>query len=939
MHVQNHPSVRHEGVYFTQFLTDADMDAHRALRPVLAELRDCGYPDAKLRNGKILAKDRNGAVRFLGAAGAQAWIRAASAATGPGPRAPGSSEGSLGGGATGAGAAGPASAGPPPAAAPLSRPVAPHAPPPPPPVQPPQAAAGAGQPAVRAPQRKSRKQKRGGGSGGSIGAPGQAVRAAQATEAARAASIIAEIQGTCETRAAASQLRQTSRANASATAIHEQAAQHAPAQAMQQPTPTTPVAANQAPAPPSLPEAPAGAAEAAPTRAIVAAAASAAAVPSIGDKRSVGVAFTPPRERRSFLERAVQLVETVFSPGAEPPAQRPALLGGGSEQLPDRPRVSAQRALFTAQVAAAGVAPVAQPQLALAAPAAAQAVLSQTGGSVGTDSMPSCSVPAAWKSSTVTPLYKKGDPMDVANYRPVAIGVPLARLYARILNARLSPYLESQHLRAEIQGFRANRSVGHNLFALQHVIDKHASPHGRPLYCCFVDLTAACDTVPRHLLWQRLRSLGVCGRMLAALQAFYSEPTVAVKVAGRVGEPAVTKTGVHQGCPLSSTLFGVFIDALEPWLRAQAPDVGIPIQTARGMTRHLSALIYADDIALLADSPTALQQLLDNLCSFCKHTGMDISLSKTKVMQFLPRPRSRSRSAPSQHHFNRNTVTLENVDSYKYLGVTFKSTGNPVHYMPAARHKITASYHAMRQNYCGLACGTNARLSFFAAAVTSTACYGGEIWGVHPRARTEQKKTARLYNKYLCQLLKLSPGTCTTSLMLELGDMPLPDRWLQCCIRFWNRILSLPVDDLYRDVLSDSVLNNVGLARGLQERMCDIGLPLSLQQPHLQRINEGSVAAQLRHRQQDSLEASLGVDPRTWRSEGAAICTYWRWFRRADGQQRHRLRAGVFGHASTSKRAHELLRFRLGCHTLLSVTGRRAGIPRSERLCLLCMHG
>ena len=67
--------------------------------------------------------------------------------------------------------------------------------------------------------------------------------------------------------------------------------------------------------------------------------------------------------------------------------------------------------------------------------------------------------------------------------------------------------------------------------------------------------------------------------------------------------------------------------------------------------------------------------------------------------------------------------------------------------------------------------------------------------------------------------------------------------------------------------------------------------------------------------------------------------TTWRWFRRADGQQGHRLRAGVFGHASISKRAHELLRFRLGCHTLPSVTERRAGIPRSERLCLLCMHG
>ena len=44
-------------------------------------------------------------------------------------------------------------------------------------------------------------------------------------------------------------------------------------------------------------------------------------------------------------------------------------------------------------------------------------------------------------------------------------------------------------------------------------------------------------------------------------------------------------------------------------------------------------------------------------------------------------------------------------------------------------------------------------LSFFAATVTSTALYGREVWGVHPRTHTEQKNTARLHNKYLCQLL------------------------------------------------------------------------------------------------------------------------------------------------------------------------------------------
>ncbi len=101
--------------------------------------------------------------------------------------------------------------------------------------------------------------------------------------------------------------------------------------------------------------------------------------------------------------------------------------------------------------------------------------------------------------------------------------------------------------------------------------------------------------------------------------------------------------------------------------------------------------------------------------------------------------------------------------------------------------------------------------------------------------------------------------------------------------------------------------------------------------PHLPRINEGRVTAQLRHWQQESLKASLDVDPRTCRSQGASIHLY------IDGQQGDRQRDGVFGHASTSQRTYELLRFRLKCHTLPSVSGRSAEIPRFERLCPVCV--
>jgi hypothetical protein len=47
-------------------------------------------------------------------------------------------------------------------------------------------------------------------------------------------------------------------------------------------------------------------------------------------------------------------------------------------------------------------------------------------------------------------------------------------------------------------------------------------------------------------------------------------------------------------------------------------------------------------------------------------------------------------------------TTLENVESFKYLGIGFESGGNLSHYMPA-RKNITHAYRTVRERSCGLA--------------------------------------------------------------------------------------------------------------------------------------------------------------------------------------------------------------------------------------------
>lgn len=80
-------------------------------------------------------------------------------------------------------------------------------------------------------------------------------------------------------------------------------------------------------------------------------------------------------------------------------------------------------------------------------------------------------VPQSANSSLITPVFKKGDPLDTSNYRPIAVTNPIMRLYAGILNTRLIDFTESRRLRAASQaGFRPKLSTVHQLFSLQHFI-------------------------------------------------------------------------------------------------------------------------------------------------------------------------------------------------------------------------------------------------------------------------------------------------------------------------------------------------------------------------------------------------------------------------------------------------------------------------------------
>jgi len=92
------------------------------------------------------------------------------------------------------------------------------------------------------------------------------------------------------------------------------------------------------------------------------------------------------------------------------------------------------------------------------------------------------------------------------------------------------------------------------------------------LYCCFVDFRKAFDTVPHAVLWQVLEELGVHGRILDIIKSLYAHDGAAVWSSQGISAIFRCLMGVKQGCPLSPTLFGLYVELMhlkswELWCR------------------------------------------------------------------------------------------------------------------------------------------------------------------------------------------------------------------------------------------------------------------------------------------------------------------------------------------------------------------------------------
>ena len=170
--------------------------------------------------------------------------------------------------------------------------------------------------------------------------------------------------------------------------------------------------------------------------------------------------------------------------------------------------------------------------------------------------------PDLCKVAKVIPVFKKDDPLNCLNYRPISLLPVFSKIFEKVIYKRMYEYLEKNKLIYNCQfGFRANHSTNHALISmtekLKTLLDSKHIVAG-----VYIDLEKAFDTVNHEILCDKLNYYGLRGKINQLIKSFLSNREQFVYINGYESPKEKVTYGVPQGSTVGPLLFLLYINDL-----------------------------------------------------------------------------------------------------------------------------------------------------------------------------------------------------------------------------------------------------------------------------------------------------------------------------------------------------------------------------------------
>ena len=228
--------------------------------------------------------------------------------------------------------------------------------------------------------------------------------------------------------------------------------------------------------------------------------------------------------------------------------------------------------------------------------------------------------PNQWSEGIIVPLFKKSAPCYESNYRGITLFSCFSKVFTDILNNRVTKWAENNNILSGSQFWFPKRQINkvcepiiepaHEImvliigdqrrlrrmkygttdaiFVLNANIQKILNDEGR-LFCAFIDLKMAFDSVYLNELWFKLHKIDINAKMLRIINDMYNKVISWVRGCNSYSDFFDCAVGLKQGEIISPMLFSLFIDDLELFLQDD--------QSIDDITFIL--MLFADDMVIL----------------------------------------------------------------------------------------------------------------------------------------------------------------------------------------------------------------------------------------------------------------------------------------------------------------------------------------------------